>query len=136
MLLSKALTAWRSGQEWGLFDAFAADLVGGGGKLAGFEDAGFVDDAGEFVDDVLAVDVFGAGEVDEGDVGALEEAFDVLGVVAGGFDGGFGGFEVFLVDLDGANWAQSTLITEDEVDDFVFDELVGGVAVLGADFVI
>ncbi len=110
--------------------------MGGGGKLAGFEDAGFVDDAGEFVDDVLAVDVFGAGEVDEGDVGALEEAFDVLGVVAGGFDGGFGGFEVFLVDLDGANWAQSTLITEDEVDDFVFDELVGGVAVLGADFVI
>lgn len=68
-----------------------------------FKDASFVDDAGEFVYDVLASEILGFGEVDEGDVSALEEAFDVLGIVARCFDGGFGGFEVFFINLDGTD---------------------------------
>ena len=120
----------------GLFNALAAHFAGRRRELTRFKDASFVDNAGEFVYDVLAGEILGFGKVDEGDVSALEEALDVLGVVARSFDGGFGGFEVFLINLDGTNGAQSAFIAEDEVDDFVFNELIGGMAILSADLMI
>lgn len=40
-----------------------------------------------------------------------------------------------VVELDGADGAQGTFVTEDEVDGFVFNETVSFVAILAADFV-
>lgn len=40
-----------------------------------------------------------------------------------------------LVDFDGADWAQGALIAENEVNGAIFDETVGFVAVLAANFV-
>lgn len=97
----------------------------------GLDFAGFVDDAGELVDEFFFGEVLSFLDVDEGDVGALEEFFHVAGVAA---------WLVLIVadtvfELDGADGAKRALIAEDEVDGFVVDEAVGGVAVLGADFV-
>lgn len=95
------------------------------------EETGFVDDAREFFDDSFAVEFAGFGDADEGEVGALEEFFHVLGVAAEGMVGVFA-----FVEFDGANGAQSALIAEDKVDGFVFDEAIGLIAVLAADFVV
>lgn len=68
-------------------------------------------------------------------MGGLEEFFEVFG---GDVEriAGFGAFVAWLGEFDGANWAQGVLITEDEIDVFVLDEALGGLAILGADFVI
>ncbi len=73
----------------------------------------------------------GFGDVDEGDVGAAEEFFHIAGVAAGVF----GVVLDAIFELDGANGAKGAFIAEDEIDGFVVDKAVGGIAVLGADFV-
>lgn len=88
-------------------------------------------EAGELVDEFFFGEMLSFLDVDEGDVGALEEFFHVAGVAA---------WLVLVVadtvfKLDGAEGAKRAFITEDEVDGFVVNEAVGGVAVLGADFV-
>lgn len=94
------------------------------------EFAGFVDDAREFVDDVLAVDRARIGNADEGKVSAAEEFLHIFGVAAGGFVGITMGA---VVDLNGADGAHSGFITENEVNVFVFDKTIGFIAILGAD---
>ena len=97
----------------------------------GLEEAGFVNDTRKVVDDALTGEFLGFGDADEGDVGAAEEFFHVLGVAAGVV------FVVFflVVDFDGADGAEGTLVAEDEIDGFVFDEAMSFVTTLGADFV-
>lgn len=68
-------------------------------------------------------------DADEGNVGAAEELFHIFRVVARGFV-----FVGAVVELDGADGAQGTFVTEDEIDGFVVDEAIGFVAILEADF--
>ena len=120
-----------------LFAGFISIRGVGRGFLAtaagkGFHGAGFVDDAGELVDDAGAGELGGVFDVDEGDAGAFEELLHIFGAGARGFVGFFG---LFVFEFNGADGAKGAFITEDEVDGFVFDEAVGGAAVLEADFV-
>lgn len=62
---------------------------------------------------------------------AAEEFFHVFGVATGVFGIVLDAF----FELDGADRAKTTFITEDEVDGFVIDETISGVAVLSANFV-
>lgn len=99
--------------------------------------AGFVDFFGEFVDQIGTVECFGFGKINEREMGGFEEFLEVLwgdveGVTRGLFDGFFGG----IGEFDGTDGTEGTLIAEDEVDGFVLDEAFGGLAVLGADFVV
>lgn len=97
----------------------------------GFEFAGFVNYTGKFFDDVGFGEALGFGEVDEGNVGAAEEFAHFGGCAARGF-----GVVVNAVfEFDGADGTEGAFITEDEIDGFVFDVFVGGIAVLDADFV-
>lgn len=93
--------------------------------------AGFVDDAGEFFNDVIFSEVLGFGEVDEGDMGTAEEFFHIVRVTAGVF------FVILntIFELDCADGAERLFIAEDEVDAFAVDEAVGSAAILDADFV-
>ena len=108
------------------FGSFLATTARGG-----FDFAGFVDDARELFDNQVIAEALGAGNENEGDVGAAEEFFHVLGVAAGVV------FVVFflVVDFDGADGTERTFVAEDEIDGFVFDEAMGFVTTLGADFV-
>lgn len=110
---------------WGVSFGFLAAA-----SRKGLHGAGFVDDAGELVDDAGAGEFGGVFDVDEGDAGAFEELSHVFGAGAGGFVGFFG---LFILEFDGTDGAEGALITEDEVDGFVFDEAVGGAAVLETD---
>jgi len=97
----------------------------------GFEFAGFVNDAGELFDDFFFGKTLSAFDIDEGDVGATEEFFHVAGVTAGVV-----GVAMDVVfEFDGTDRTQGVLVAEYEIDGFVIDETVGGVAVLSADFV-
>ncbi len=98
--------------------------------MAGFESAGFVDDARKLVNDGLAVDILGFWDINKGDVSTLEEFLHVLRAAAGVFCG------LGVVEFDGANGAESAFIAEDEIDGFIFDEMISGMAILSADFVI
>lgn len=120
---------------------FLAGFIGGrgvgGGFLAaaageGLHGAGLVDDAGEFVDDAGAGEFGGVFEVDEGDAGAFEEFLHVFGAGARSF---IGLFRLFVFELDGTDGAEGAFITEDEIDGFIFDEAIGGAAVLKPNFV-
>lgn len=75
--------------------------------------------------------MLGFGEVDEGNVGAAEEFFHIVGVAARVF------FVILdaIFELDCADGAEGLLIAEDEIDTFAINEAVGGVAILDADFV-
>ncbi len=64
-------------------------------------------------------------------MGTAEEFFHVFGVAAGLF-------EVVLdaiFDFDGADGAEGTFVTEDEIYGLMINKAVGGVAVLDTDFV-
>lgn len=98
---------------------------------SGFEEAGFVNDARKVLDNTGAGEFLGLGDAHEGDVGAFEKLFHVLGIAAGVFFVIF----FFFVDFDGTDGAESALVAEDKIDSFVLDETVGFVATLGADFV-
>lgn len=105
---------------------FFSAAAGGGCELAGF-----VDDAREFFNDAVFGETLSFGYVNEGDVGTAEEFFHVVGVAAGVFDVVLDAF----FELDGADRAQAAFVAENEIDGFVVNETVSGVAVLGADFV-
>lgn len=64
-------------------------------------------------------------------MGATEEFFHVFG--------GAAGFFVIIVDtifeFDGTDRTQGALVAKYEINGFVFDEFVGGVTILGTDFV-
>lgn len=64
-------------------------------------------------------------------MGAAEEFFHIFGATTGIFVVGID----TVFELDGADGAERTLVAEDEIDGFVFDEAVSFVAVLEADFV-
>lgn len=96
------------------------------------EDAGFVDDAGEFFDDSLAVELVGLGDADKGKMCALEELFHVLWIATERMVG----FVAAVVEFDGADGTQGALIAEDEINGFILDEAIGFVAILATDFVI
>lgn len=96
----------------------------------GFEEAGFVNDAGKIVDNAAAGESLGVSDADEGDVSTLEELFHVFRVATGVV------LVVFaVVDLDGTDGAESAFIAKDEIDGFVFDKEGSGIAVARADFV-
>lgn len=96
------------------------------------EFAGFVDDAGEFVDHALATERTRVGDANEGQMGALEEFFHVFGAAAGVvLAAGVGTF----VDFDGADGAKSAFVAENEIDGVVLDKTISFVAVLATDFV-
>ncbi len=115
--------------RYGAFPAVLTELLGFGGVM---ELAGFVDDAGEFVDDALATEGAGVGDADEGEMGAAEEFFHVfraateVAVAAG---------VVAFVDFDGADRTEGAFVAKNEVNRGIFDEAVSFVAILGADFV-
>lgn len=56
----------------------------------------------------------------------------VFGAGAGGFIGLFG---FFVFEFDGTDGAEGAFVAEDEIDGFIFDEAIGGAAVLKSDFV-
>ena len=99
-------------------------------RFLGVEDAGFVDDSRELFDDGLAVEFGGFFDANEGEAGAAEEFFHVLGV-ATDVVAGFGA----VVELDGADGAESAFVAKHEVNSLILDKTVGFVAVLAADFV-
>ena len=99
-------------------------------RFLGVEDAGFVDDPGELLDNGLAVEFGGFFDADEGEAGAAEEFFHILGV-ATDVVAGFGA----VVELDGADGAESAFVAKHEVNSLILDKTVGFVAVLAADFV-
>lgn len=99
-------------------------------RFLGVEDAGFVDDPGELFDNGLAVEFGGFFDADEGEAGAAEEFFHILGV-ATDVVAGFGA----VVELDGANGTEGAFVAKHEVNSLIFDKTVGFVAVLAADFV-
>ncbi len=94
------------------------------------EEAGFVDDAGEMLDEVFTGDFFGFRDADEWNMRTFEEFFHVFGVAARI------GFVVvaFVIELDGADGTQSAFVTEDEVDGFVLDKTISGIAILETNF--
>jgi len=101
-------------------------------------DAGFVDDAGEFFDDGPAVEFGGFVKINEGEVGVAEDFGEGLGIVSVVAVGAINSVAIRRgtgVELDGADWAEGALVTEDEVDGLVGDEAIGFVAILVADFV-
>lgn len=70
-------------------------------------------------------------------MGGFEEFFEILGSDVERAQGSFFDRLVgWIGEFDGADGAKGTLITEDEVDSFVLNEAFGGLAILGADFVI
>ncbi len=70
-------------------------------------------------------------------MGRFEELFEVLrGDVEGVTRGFFDRFVGWVGEFDGANGTEGTFITEDEINGFIFDKTLGGLAVLRADFVI
>ena len=105
---------------------FATAAAGGG-----FEFTGFVDDARKFFDDAVGGDFLRFFEVNEGDVGATEEFFHISRVAARIVFVGFGA----VVEFDSADGAKGALVTEDEIDGFVFDKAFGLVAILETNFV-
>lgn len=102
-------------------------MAAAGGR---FDNAGFVDDAREFVDEAAIGQFGGFVKIDKGEMGAAEEFGHVedLGLFVFG--------AMVVVDFDGANGAEGFFVTEYEINTFAFDEMVGGIFVLGADAVI
>lgn len=78
----------------------------------------------------MAVEFGGFFDADEGEAGAAEEFFHILGV-ATDVVAGFGA----VVELDGADGAESAFVAKHEVNSLILDKTVGFVAVLAADFV-
>lgn len=78
---------------------FGADGGFGAVTFFGFKDAGFIDNAREFVDDGFAVEFFGIGDADEGKMCALEKLFHIFGVAARSMVN-----IVAVVELYNANW--------------------------------
>lgn len=70
-------------------------------------------------------------------MGRFEELFEVLGGdVEGVTRGFFDRFVGWVGEFDGANGAEGTFIAEDEINGFIFDKTLGGLAVLRANFMI
>ncbi len=78
----------------------------------------------------MAVEFGGFFDADEGEAGAAEEFFHILGVTTD-VVAGFGA----VVKLDGADGAESAFVAKHEVNSLILDKTVGFVAVLAADFV-
>ncbi len=95
----------------------------------GFDNTGFIDDAGEFLDDGLAVEFGGFFNTNKGEASATEEFFHVFWITA---DVVFG--FCAIVEFDCANRAQSTFVAKHEVNSLIFDKAISFVAVLAADF--
>ncbi len=93
------------------------------------EEAGFIDDARKFFDDGFAVDFFGIGDKNEGEVGTAEEFLEIFGV-------GWAIIVEVILDFDGANGAKGALVAENKIDGTLIDEAVGEIAILAADFVV
>lgn len=91
--------------------------------------AGFVDYAGEFFDNCLAVQMSGIFDVDKGETSGFEETLHI-------FRGGAGSGVVLglIFEFDDADWTESALVAKDEINSFAADELISFFAVLAADF--
>lgn len=97
----------------------------------GIKKAGFVDDARKFFDDSVAIELFGIGDADEGEMGTAEEFFHIFRILSRGAI-----FGIIVVNFDGANWTQGAFVAKNEISGLVFDETVGFAAALAADFVV
>lgn len=115
----------------GLFFGFVGDF-GAAGLGEGIQETGFVNDAGKFFDDSIAVKFFRISNTDKREMSTAEEFFHIFEITIRGrmF------FVVVVVDFDGANGADGTFVAEDEISSFVLDKTVSFSATLATDFMI